>query len=241
MEYIEGLILKKLDYKESSKIIYVYTADGLKSVLVHGSRNPKSPYLNLTRVLNHVGLHVSGKDLLTLRDGDVIQDFRSLKNDLEKFTYILHITEIIYHFSSHDHDHEKLLNFVLKILKMLEDGEKKYIPHLNMIELKLLHLLGVNPHFRHCVSCDKTEDLRFSICEGGMCCKDHYSRGEVEVSNQAVKLMMELYYYDLAKPHLIEYDESTLRELRLVIDKYYEYHLAFRSNSRKMLTGLIGY
>jgi len=53
--------------------------------------------------------------------------------------------------------------------------------------------------------------------------------------------MMELYYYDLQNPGKLDLELETLRELRNVIDRYYEYHLNFRSNSRKMLTGLIGY
>jgi len=240
LEYIEGIILRKLDYKESSKIVYVYTKTGLRSVLVHGSRNMKSPFLNLTRIMNLVGLHVSGKDLLTLRDGDVLNDFRTLKDNLEKLTYSLHILEMIYFFASHDHDHEKLLNFMTKIFRIAE-AEENYIPYLNMVEMKLLNLLGVNPLFNRCVECDNTTDLKFSIIEGGMCCPEHYNKSEGNISQKTVKLMMELYYYDLQNPGKLDLELETLRELRNVIDRYYEYHLNFRSNSRKMLTGLIGY
>lgn len=240
LEYIEGIILRKLDYKESSKIIHVYTNNGLRSVLVHGSRNMKSPFLNLTRVMNHVGLHVSGKDLLTLRDGDVLDDYHIVKEDLEKFTYCLHVLELVYNFASHDHDHDKLMNFLVKIFNIVQ-SDSEYIPYLNMVEMKMLSLLGVNPLFNRCVACDRTSDLTFSIVEGGMCCPEHHHKGDVTVSKEAVRLMMELYYYDLQKPHKLDYSPEILRELRNVIDRYYEYHLNFRSNSRRMLTGLIGY
>ena len=91
MEKIEGIILKKINYKESSKIIYLYTKDGLVSVLVHGSNKMKSPYLSLTSTLNHVSLFVSGKDLRTLRDGDIVNGFSKITNNLEKYTYITHV------------------------------------------------------------------------------------------------------------------------------------------------------
>lgn len=241
LEYIEGIVLKKIDYKESSNIVYIYTNMGLRSVLVHGIKKAKSPYLNLCRVLNHVGLHVTGKDLLTLRDGDVLRDFRDLKKDLEQFTYALHISELLYFFANHEHDHEKLLQFVLKIFQLCEQKTEQYIPYMNMIELKLLYLLGVNPMFQHCVSCDRTDVLSFSIREGGMQCPDHFKREEIEVSQAAINLMMELYYHDLQNPQPFHYDNESLKELRLVLDKYYEYHLNFRSHSRNMLKGLIGY
>jgi len=240
MEYIEGIVLRKLDYKESSKIIHVYTENGLRSVLVHGSRNMKSPFLNLVRVMNHVGLHVSGKDLLTLRDGDVLDDYHLVKENLEKFTYSLHILEIVYDFANHDHDHGKLMKFLVKIFNIVQSA-KNYEIYLNMVELKMLNLLGVNPLFNRCVACDQAINLRFSVNEGGMCCADHYPKGEMNVSKEAVALMMELYYYDVQNPEDPVYTEETLKEIRHVIDRYYEYHLNFRSNSRRMLTGLIGY
>ncbi|HOO44053.1 MAG TPA: DNA repair protein RecO, partial [Bacillota bacterium] len=210
MEFIEGLILKKLDYKENSKIIYIYTDQGLKSVLVHGSKNIKSPFLNLVRVMNHVGLHVTGKDLKTLKDGDVINDYRALKNDLEKFTYGLHILELVYHFATHDHDHQKLYQFLLKIFD-IADIETNYIPYFNMVELKLLHLLGVNPLFKHCVSCERTDQLQFSIAEGGMCCPDHFVKSERQVSEAAIRAMMTLYYFDLQNPEPLKIEEATYR------------------------------
>jgi len=240
LEYVEGIILKKLDYKESSAIVYLYTDKGLVSVLVHGSRKLKSPYLNVARILNVVGFHVSGKNLLTARDADVIEGYREIKKDLEKFMYIQHISELVYHVSTHQHDHKKLYQFLRKVFDKVET-EKDYIPYLNMVELKLLYLLGLNPLLSHCTGCKQTSKLKFSVSEGGMCCETHYPHGEKEVTNQCVNALKTLYYFDLNENQTLHIDPIVLKELRDVIDRYYEYHLNFRSHSRKMLLGLIGY
>ncbi len=239
LEYIEGIILKKINYKESSKIVYIYTETGLRSVLIHGSNKMKSPYLSLSKILNYVGLHVSGKDLLTLRDGDIIKRYPISSNNLEKYTYLSHICEMIYNFSSHEHDHKKLLKFILKILDLVEENQN-YIPYLNMVELKLLYLLGVNPIFKHCTSCENVDNLQFSVTEGGMCCPLHI-KNPINVSEAAISSLKELYYFDLSKQKISDIDPKILQEIRFVLDRYYEYHLSFRSNSRKMLMGLIGY
>lgn len=239
LEYIEGIILKKLNYKESSKIIYLYTDKGLISVLIHGNNKMKSPFLSLSKVLSKVGLHVSGKDLRTLRDGDVLDDYRNISSDLEKYTYSLHVLEIIYYFSTHEHDHEKLYSFLLKIFSIVDTTEQ-YIPYLNMIELKLLYMLGINPMFHHCVECDRTDNLKFSVPAGGMCCNTHLT-GQSSGSDAAIEEIKKIYYFDLSESEILEVDNALLKEIRLVIDKYYQYHLNFKSNSRKMLMGLIGY
>ncbi|MCK4552030.1 MAG: DNA repair protein RecO [Tenericutes bacterium] len=239
MEHFEGIILKKINYKESSEIIYLYTREGMKSVLIHGSNKMKSPYLSFSKVLNVVSLHTSGKDLKTLRDGDVLKNYRNISNDLEKYTYVTLILEKIYFFSTHSHDHEKLYNFIIKIFDIVE-GNVEYIPYLNMIELKLLYLLGVNPLFAHCVSCVKTENLTFSVKAGGMCCEEHLI-GKSTISPLGTLAMQQLYYYDLQKEEEMNINDLYLKEIRIVLDKYYEYHLNFKGNSRKMLVGLIGY
>ncbi len=238
METIEGLILKQINYKESSKILYLYTKNGLISVLAHGSNKLKSPYLNLVRVFSHVKLSVSGKDLKTLRDGEVINRYMELTTDIEKYTYTLHLLETIYYFSSHEHDHEKLFLFLIKIFNKIKNTED-YIPYINMVELKLLYLLGVQPVLDKCVVCQEKKGLNFSVKDGGLCCKEHIKT--IKYSNETINLLRLLYYYNIDKDNKIEYDKLSLISLRKLLDEYYEFHLNYQSRSRKLLRELLGY
>ena len=239
MEVIEGVVLKKINYKEHSKIIYLYTNKGLISVLIHGSNKIKSPYLSLGELLSHLKVNISGKSLKTLRDGEVLNDYRETKEDIIKYTYCTHLLEIIYYFSSHEHDHEKLFNFLVKIINRIDESED-YIPYIYMLELKLLYLLGVNPEFKTCVTCNRTDGLQFSVKAGGMCCIDHFE-GKTRFDKGTVEALKILYYYDLQNPVKLDINNETIINLRKLIDAYYEYHLNYRSNSRKILIGLIGY
>ncbi len=239
MDVIEGIVLKKINYKEHSKIVYLYTKDGLVSVLIHGSNKISSPYLKFGELLNHEKLNITGKNLKVLKDGELLKDFRQIKKDIVKYTYMTHVLEIIYYFSSHEHDHEKLFNFLLKIIDSVETNEI-YIPYIYMLELKLLYLLGVNPEFNACITCGLNTNLKFSVEAGGMLCHEHFD-GKKTYEDLVVNAMKQLYYYDLQEPSKISFDEKTIKNLRLLIDDYYEYHLNYKSNSRKLLIGLIGY
>lgn len=238
MQEIEGIVLKQMNYKESSKIIFVYTASGKVSVLVHGSNKLKSPYLNLVRVFSHVKLIVSGKELKTLRDGQVINYYEFLSNDLGNYSYMTHLMELVYYFSEHDHDHEKFLLFLLKTFNKMVDC-KQISVYIMMAELKLLYLLGVQPLFKHCVHCQSDKGLSFSVEDGGMVCENHHSHSRFRPST--IRLMMVLYYYDMDQEKPIEYDLQDEIELRHVIDEYYEYHLNYRGRSRKLLKDILGY
>ncbi len=239
LETIEGIVLKKINYKEHSKIIHIYTRDGLKSVLMHGSNKISSPYLKFGEILSEVKLNVSGKNLKTLRDGDLVKDFRTIKEDITKYTYLTHVLELVYYFSSHEHDHEKLYNFLLKVIDKTS-AEEDYIPYINMLEAKLLYLLGVNPELDSCVECGSTERLSFSIKAGGMTCVDH-RQGDENFSNETIDVLKFLYYFDMQNPTEFKIEAALLKEIRNLLDKYYEYHLNYRSKSRKILIGLIGY
>lgn len=238
MEEFSGVILKKINYKESSEIIYIYTNTGLESVLVHSSRTMKSPNLNLTKILNFIKVNVSGKNLKVMREGEVLNQFSSLSANLEKYTYLLHLVETIYYFSTHEHDHEKLLTFLVKILLIIEKTDN-YIPYIYMLELKLLYLLGVNPNFKSCLICEKKDNLVFSIKEGSVFCQEH--KPEKFIDNKILQVLKYLYYFDVNQSEIEKIEESLLREIRLAIDDYYSYHLNYSSKSRKMLRGLIGY
>ena len=238
MDEYRGIILKKISYKENSEIIYLYTEVGLVGVLVHGSKTIKSPHLNLTKVLNHVRVIAGGKNLKVLRDGEIINNYSKLHESLEKYTYLTYMVELIYYFATHEHDHEKLFNFLLKIIEEVKNNSD-YIPYINMVELKMLYLLGVNPNLNSCIICQETKDLVFSVKEGGVFCPKH--RPETYYSNQVLREIQKLYYHDINKQPKVTVDKELLVDIRYALDEYYEYHLNYHSKTRKMLKGLIGY
>jgi len=181
---------------------------------------------------------VSGKTLKTLRDGEVIDHFEHVSEDLERYAYGLHLMGVIYHFAQHDHDHEKLFQFLLKIMKVLNTNNQ-FEAYVIMTELKLLYLLGVQPLLKHCVFCESTSHLSFSVKDGGMVCQEH--GGKITYEAAIIKDLMYLYYFDTQKQTMKEIEKSHLIQLRKLIDAYYAYHLNFKSKSRQMITEIFGY
>jgi DNA repair protein RecO (recombination protein O) len=238
LELVEGIILKQINYKESSKIMYLYTGQGLVSVLVHGSQKIKSPYLNLVRVFSYVRLFVSGKSLKTLRDAEVLERYPMISDKLERYAYGLHLMEVVYQFAGHDHDHKKLFQFLLKILDRLNQDDQ-YPSYVMMFELKLLYLLGLQPLLKHCVFCQEVSHLSFSVKDGGMVCQEHGGRKEYQPST--IQYLAKLYYFNLDYETLEDVNQDDIKQLRKLLDSYYQYHLNFKSKSRKMIQDLFGY
>ncbi len=239
MDAYQGVILRQIAYKESSKIIHLYTNQGLISLLAHGAKRLKSPFLSSLDRFNMVEVFATGKDLKTLSDVSVIESFPSVKADLMKLTFVEHLAELVYHIQDSSVDHEKLAPFFIKILQRIESVED-YIPYVLMFEIKLLYLLGIQPSLRECVICKVKTDLYLSVSDGGLRCMNHLEHKEIWSSDVILFLQM-LYYFDLQKPLPFEHTETLLQEARRFIDQYYFYHFHFQTKSRQVLMGLLGY
>jgi len=234
-----GYVLKRMDYKESSKIVFLYTASGKTSFLVHGANKLSSPYLAKTEVLTKLKVTTVGKGLKICKDIEILDLFPKIKNDLEKYTYCLHILEILQQISDAEIDHEKLFAFLGKIFPLIEI-EKEYVPYIYMFESKLLYLLGIQPELQACVVCKRKEVLAFSVKDGGTCCLDHLPLGKT-YPRSIIDQFQKIYYYNLDKQSELTLDELAIREIRMLLDEYYQYHLNFETKSRQVLKGLIGY
>jgi DNA repair protein RecO (recombination protein O) len=234
-----GFILKRMDYKESSKLMFLYTETGKKSVLVRGANRLSSPFLSITEVLSLVEITSHGKNLETVQELDVIASYDKIKQDLIKYTYCLHMFEILYQVSEAEYDHTKLFRFLSRLLPKI-DEEADFIPYCLMFESKLLFLLGLQPEFVQCVVCGSTRDTRFVISEGGMCCPDHCP-AEKSYEPGVIAKWYRLYAYNLDQPSGWELRSEDIVAMRLILDEYYAYHLGIETTSRKVLRDLLGY
>lgn len=239
LDVYEGLILKQINYKESSKILHLYTENGQMSVLVHGARKMNSPYLHLTENMNWIRFYATGKTMKTLTDAELLGDFPKIKQDLESFTVAQTLMEMLSFFYESEYDHKKMYQFTLKVLKKMETETDVY-PYLFLFELKYLFLLGVAPNFQSCAACGELERLKFSVKDGGYACPLHQTATDfLEIST--VDLMKQLFYHDLKNPLEITLTPETKKQILCFLDDYYLYHLNFKSKSRTILAGLIGY
>ncbi len=230
----EGIIIKTINYSDSSKILYLLTPHGMQSLLAKGAKKIKSPIRHLTLSLTKISFNKSkSANLPFLLNGDVIDDYEMIKKDLEMQTFAGHIFEVVYKMSN-ELDYQRLYDFISKILdEFILTKDPEFMTF--VFELKFLYLMGLAPVFGRCVECDSNERVGFDVYKGGMVCQNHVSRFTVKDSNVIVGLY-KLYQYQYDGVFNID-----RRQTRLIIDQYYEHYLNYRSKSRDLLNNIIGY
>ena len=94
LKEIEGIIIKEIPYGETSKIIHVYTIDGIVSIMCKGAKQLKSPFRATTLKFTYGKFNIYYKEnkLSTLSSVDVLHPLIKKKSDITLLSNVYHIT-----------------------------------------------------------------------------------------------------------------------------------------------------
>ena len=94
---IEGIIVSEVDYKESSKIINVFSpTEGVIGVLARGTKKIKNNLSGVTYKLTYGYFYIQYKEngLSTLLEVDVINAFKNIRRNIDKISYASYLLEL---------------------------------------------------------------------------------------------------------------------------------------------------
>ncbi|PJA41179.1 DNA repair protein RecO [candidate division WWE3 bacterium CG_4_9_14_3_um_filter_34_6] len=138
----EGIVLKRINYKDSDKIITIYTKDlGKISCTAKGIRkvnSRKKSHLELLNLTNIYIVESHGRYIIT--QAQSTSTFQNIKKDLQSTQMAYYILEI---FEKLIPEHEANLNLFRFITKTIEYLNIQTSPNiLNAFNIKLLRILG---------------------------------------------------------------------------------------------------
>ena len=109
----EGIVLKRMDFRETSRIVTLYTKSfGKIKVLAKGVRRPKSKFGSSLETLTRTAIVFykrEQKDLYTISEGDILDSFERLRSDLTGFGY----TSILLDFLDKSNPGEVIQGFIV--------------------------------------------------------------------------------------------------------------------------------
>lgn len=219
---IEGIIISEYPYEESSKIIKIFTRNGIIDVIAKGAKKLKSPFFSVTSKITYGVFNIAYKEngLSKLIDADIIKDYRNIKKNITKVSYATYISELITKVYKHESS-TGIFDLYIQGLDKINDGYDSSIIT-NILRLKLLDYLGIKPIIDRCVSCGNTTDIvTISSYYGGYICKNCL-KSEKIVSSKTINLIRGLYYIDISKIKKIDIPIEIKKELDEFIDDYYD-------------------
>ena len=172
----EGIILRRLDFGESDRILTLFTRKlGRISGIAKGSRRPSSKIAGHLELFMRSSFLISrGRNLHLITQAEVLEDYDSLRKDLKGIGLGSYVVELVDAVTYEEGSNLKLYDLLVTTLAALNTGEDPEII-VHYFELHLLGLVGFQPEFFICVECGKQiveEDQYISGELGGVICPD---------------------------------------------------------------------
>ncbi|TVP96241.1 MAG: DNA repair protein RecO [Acholeplasmatales bacterium] len=175
----EVYILRTLDYRESSRLLFLYGKQGVQSALARGVKKLDAPHRHLAQTGHLVEVALSTSRLPTVKTMQRIELYQPLKQSLLAQTVSQVAQELIYYNTTDTDDHLKLFGFLKKWLKQLEHHAAHPFAPIELLlvfELKFFYLLGYGIRFTSCHVCGIDKPLYFEPKTAMVACADHVER-----------------------------------------------------------------
>jgi len=202
----ESIIIKGLKFRESSKIITLYSRDfGKFSAIIKGSRSHKSPFSSSVDTMNHVNLFFNKKenrDLQIINKVECIEHYTGIKQSLEKLEISYKVLSLINKVTYEYLKNIEIFNILKETMNLLNESSK----NLDLIFLKFQYLImkhsGIEPSIikesNDIVGENKNKET-------------FYSENSLYINRKENKLLYSL--LDKSDLEIIKYEIKTVNEL----------------------------
>ncbi|WP_019242629.1 MULTISPECIES: DNA repair protein RecO [Bacillus] len=235
----EGIVIRRTDYGENNKIITIYTREwGKIGVMARGANKPNSRLSSVTQLFYYGYFLVqTSSGLGSLSQGESIESFRHIREDIMKTAYASYIIELLDKGTEDKKPNPFLFELLYQTLHYIDEDYDPLVLKF-IFEMKMLPVLGIPPMLDRCVNCGETEgEFSFSVKNGGFLC--HRCQNDdpyrINISAKSIKLLRLFYYFDLSRLGNISLKAETKKELSFVIDAYYEEYSGLHLKSKKFL------
>jgi len=235
----EGVVLRRRDFGESSRIAVVYTRDaGKLQLLAKGARVLKNKFGAALEPLTHgefVFYWREGKDLFTLAETAIITPGRYLREDARSLPYGLAVVEATDKLSGEGDADAALYELVAASVAALDDGGPP-AALLSQFLVKLAARLGLKPDIAKCSRCGRAnprEGVALVLKEGTVVCRDCQPAGGdlITLSPAAYNYVRTLASLEPARLGLVKAGPELVEQTLSFIRAHLRYHTGLEIKS----------
>lgn len=147
----EAFVLKSFKYKETSKIVTLFTKDfGKLNAIVKGARNFKSKLCGTLETMNHISAVLYIKDnreLQFLSGAEYKNSYRNILNDFDKLQAAFRIIELINKSVIDNSVNHQIFDLLVNTYSILNHSAKNYFCYVLYFQIEMTNILGISPDF----------------------------------------------------------------------------------------------
>ncbi|KGX88908.1 DNA repair protein RecO [Pontibacillus litoralis] len=242
LEKVEGIVIRTNNYGETHKIVTLFSREkGKIAVMARGAKKPKSKMIAITQPFVYGNYLIQiGSNMGTLHQGEIVQSFRPIREDIEKSAYASYVSELTNKLTEQNERDPFLFEQLLQTLKFMSEDKDLDIL-LYMYELKMYKKGGFAPQLMQCVHCGRVNGpFAFSVLEGGILCpvcKYHDPEAQ-SLTDTILKLLRMCLLLDVTRVGNIQVKPQNKQRIRMLLDVYYDQYGGYEMKSKKFLSQL---
>lgn len=171
---IHGIVINELKYKNTSKIITVFTYElGLIKILCQGAYRKNSPLSSITNKYGYSIYNLNkGKSFYYIVDGVPEVNNFFLTKSLELLTVSALITELLEATLQEEQPESDIYRLLEEFLRLLKQDNSALKPALIAFLLKFSSFMGFRPNLKGCIKCGSKNSEMYTITAsfGGATC-----------------------------------------------------------------------
>jgi DNA repair protein RecO (recombination protein O) len=241
----EAIILRRMDFRETSLIVDLYTRDfGKLSGILKGIRAEPKKFASSVEVSSHNDVIFYKKTSTTLHlvsACDLKDNFFKIRQSMMKAGMMGIMMELIASVMQPEDKNEEVFNLALECLRELEATitPEKVI---TIFKIKMLALSGFKPHFDSCVSCsDKIlGQSKFSLSLGGLLCEkcSHKDNAARSIFRGTIASILYIEKNNFKSNLNLGLNPQIKKELEIILNAFLNFHLEKELKSQKVLNKL---
>ncbi len=235
----DAVVLKSMRYRETSKIVTLYTRRyGKTRVVAKGARQPKSKFGGSLEPITHIRAifyRRENRDLHTLSQTEIRNGFFRTHSSLEKLSIGFAVVDLVNAIFHGEEENEPAFRLLIQTLQLLDGSTENYRNILFAFEVRLISLLGFRPDFKSCAVCgdrlsfDGGKSVAiFDFAAGGLLCTRCEERGtrKVKMSGPACRALEVFLNSPLDEVTQLKLNSAAGKEVHEVLGNYLRYHIS---------------
>ena len=235
----EAILLKKIDYGETSLICTLFTRQqGKVTVIAKGAKKKKSAIKNILEPINILNVsyyYKEKRNIQILKDVLIEKNLNKIRDNYSKIIYSLVFTEYIDRISRY-YNHEPIIfkliqSIFLKLNNSNIDNKLIYI----FFCYQLINLEGFMINHEFCSICNKKlRESVFDPLSGFLCCKKCQPNGKFYFSNNLIFSLEILSKVHLKNLEKLSSNTLSINEVKIFLDLYIKFHINDTKNLKSL-------
>ncbi len=209
---MEALIYKVQSYKESARLLFVYTPNGKKTLLAQGVQKINHPNRILAQYLTKIEFRDKDRSFVTLAQAKIIDDYSAIKESFSQTKNAALVLEIIDKFVVDNYYHKQIYNQVDQALKTKNLKEASL-----SFAIKVLKPLGYPLN----LNADGRTVIGVNVEKGGLIYQGEEVIVDLDVKEAIILLKLNFVPYD----DLEIIGSKEISRIEAFIQKFYQFHL----------------